>query len=170
MSRQFEKADKLRDDLKAMGIHVDDRAKTWSAGLGGGGGGGGSGSDSATNGNEEFGGFGEQAEATPPTIDPVAFSDAIANIEALKARMDVVEAAANAKKDALPASPTPMPTSNASELELEVQGVVARLERLEASTMSTSAAFGAPTTSAEGKKEKMKGKKPSKSNAVGLDL
>ena len=39
-------------------------------------------------------------------------------------------------------SPT-MPSTNASALELEVAGVVARLDRLEASSMNTTAGFGA---------------------------
>jgi hypothetical protein len=38
MSRDFDTADRIRDDLRAMGVNVDDQSKTWSAGGGGGGG------------------------------------------------------------------------------------------------------------------------------------
>ena len=41
MSRDFPTADRIRDDLRAMGIEVYDQEKTWRASGGGGGGGGG---------------------------------------------------------------------------------------------------------------------------------
>jgi len=71
-------------------------------------------------------------------------------VEAIKGRMDAVEAATTTKQ------PT-MPTTNASGLELEVHGLTARLERLEVSSMAVSAAnsgFGAGTK----KKKKTQGK------------
>jgi hypothetical protein len=41
MGRDFQTADRIRDQLRAMGVEVYDKEKTWKAGGGGGGGGGG---------------------------------------------------------------------------------------------------------------------------------
>ena len=43
MGRDFDTADRLRDELRAMGVEVYDKEKTWKAGGGGGFGGGGGG-------------------------------------------------------------------------------------------------------------------------------
>ena len=32
MSRNFDTADRIRDELRAIGVNVDDKMKTWSAG------------------------------------------------------------------------------------------------------------------------------------------
>jgi hypothetical protein len=35
MTRDFQTADRIRDELRGMGINVDDQSRTWSAGGGG---------------------------------------------------------------------------------------------------------------------------------------
>ena len=54
MTRDFVTADRIRDELRAMGVEVYDKEKTWKAG---GGGGGGFGGGSAGGGGGGGGGF-----------------------------------------------------------------------------------------------------------------
>lgn len=163
---ELEKAQSASPPTAVASIAIDDAGFGFGAGASSGDGGG---DDTTGTANEEFGGFGEQADA-PPMISLTAFSDAIASIETLKSRVDALEVKSTAKKEAVPSILT-MPSSNASGLELEVQAVVARLERLEATAMT--AAFSRPSSSDDGKlKGKGKGKKgpAAKSKQVGLDL
>ena len=79
-SRNFDEADKVREDLKDMGVNVQDKDRTWSVGMGGGGGGYGGGGGG-------YGGGGGSS-GYQRTGDPNAECD-VAKIEAMLCRRNV---------------------------------------------------------------------------------